>query len=131
MVNLENIHDRLDRKIDKTGSCWVWTGAKQSVGYGVVVIAGRLELVHRVAYLLAHGEIPIGKELDHLCSVRACVNPDHLEAVDRSTNVKRSYKRKGPKTRCVHGHEFTEANTYRLAGKRFCRACHRRRNRKT
>jgi hypothetical protein len=54
------------------------------------MIGGKREAAHRVAYTLKQGDIPEDKELDHLCRVRCCINPDHLEAVSRSVNVRRS-----------------------------------------
>lgn len=78
-------------RIDADGSCWIWTGAITAHGYGTVGIDGRTRPVHRVVYEALTGEaIPDGLDLDHLCRVRSCVNPDHLEPVSRSENVRRS-----------------------------------------
>jgi hypothetical protein len=70
--------------------CIIWTGAVDPTGYGRFSLAGQMLYAHRVAYQWAHGPIPQGLDLDHLCRVRACVNPDHLEAVNRRTNLLRS-----------------------------------------
>lgn len=76
-------------KVDKTSSCWLWQAKENVVGYGRIRIGGRKVLAHRYSYELLKGEIPNGLELDHLCRVPACVNPDHLEPVTRRENITR------------------------------------------
>lgn len=91
---------------------------------------------HRVAYIEAHGSIPDGKVVDHLCRNRSCVNSDHLEAVDNWTNVQRGNSPvavNARKTHCIRGHEFTPENTIVPAKRptqRYCRACKNLRKRK-
>jgi hypothetical protein len=69
--------------------CWAWSGSVTDGGYAQVMIGGRRIAAHRVAYALKYGDIPEGMELDHICRVRCCVNPDHVEAVSHSVNVLR------------------------------------------
>ncbi len=69
------------------------------------------------------GPIPEGLELDHLCRVRHCVNPDHLEAVTHRENIRRGLG--GPRSHCINGHEFTPENTSLKRGWQACRACSR------
>ncbi|MBS1771189.1 MAG: HNH endonuclease [Acidobacteria bacterium] len=81
---------------------------------------------HRLSYLIHKGEIPPGLQLDHLCRNRACVNPDHLEAVTVLENMLRA-PRYQDKSRCPHGHEMTKQNSMPIKypskiGYR-CRAC--------
>ena len=81
------ISARFWAKVDKTETCWLWTGG-QSAGYGRFGFKGRPNLgAHRFAYELLVGPIPPGLDLDHLCRVRNCVNPDHLEPVTRRENL--------------------------------------------
>lgn len=83
--------------VDKAGSneCWLWIGKKGSKGYGLVHVdsrSGRQQQAHRAAYELTVGPIPPGLEIDHLCRVRACVNPAHLEPVTRAENMRRMWE---------------------------------------
>lgn len=110
-------------------SCWTWMGPLDVGGYGNFGARGR---AHRIAYEKKYGKIPKKLELDHLCRVRNCVNPDHLEPVTRKENLGRSpimVWGRANDTHCVRGHEFTPENTYwftKDGGKyRNCRACGR------
>ena len=130
-----SVIDRLADQIDISDSgCWLWTGSIQGgkgAGYGRLNIDYKRKLAHRVSYEHLVEPIPEGLQLDHLCRVRNCVNPDHLEPVTPSENIRRSpihiSVRLKAKTHCVHGHEYTPENTYRFTtrGKtqRACRAC--------
>lgn len=71
------------------GSCWLWTGAPAATGYGVIRAGGRDTYAHRIAHELLVGPIPQGLTIDHLCMVRLCVNPEHLEPVTRAENTRR------------------------------------------
>jgi hypothetical protein len=116
---------------EPTTGCWLWTASLNSCGYGLFAFGGqgKLVLAHRWAYQNFRGPIP-ERDIDHLCRVRCCSNPFHLEAVSHRVNIRRGT---GPvadnarKTHCKHGHEFTPANTYlrpRSGGNhRQCRTC--------
>lgn len=102
-------------------SCVLWSGKVQSDGYGYFYRDGKKVYAHRAAYEEHVGPIPERYEVDHVCLVRACVEPTHLEAVPAAENKRRQHTRK---THCKQGHEFNEANTYwRKNGGRQCRRC--------
>ncbi|MDX2528009.1 HNH endonuclease signature motif containing protein [Streptomyces europaeiscabiei] len=138
-------------KVDKTGSCWIWTAFTDAGGYGSFHSRGRkgrTYRAHRYAYELLVGPIPAGLYLDHLCHNedptcpggdnclhRRCVNPAHLEPVTPRENSLRgvaSAALNARKTHCNNGHEFTPENTYAIPpsksqkhGARACRTCRR------
>lgn len=109
------------RGVVTEGGCRLWTGPTTDNGYGLWHVGGKTYRVHRVAFELAKGPIPVGLVPDHLCFIRLCYEPDHLEAVTQAENNRRAGARK---THCPRGHAYDEANTYcRPSGARFCRAC--------
>ena len=79
--------------------CWVWQGIKSQRGYGYVSMDGRTQMVHKVLWEKEHGPIPSGLELDHLCRVKACVNPAHLEPVTHRENTRRAWPTSRPEFR--------------------------------
>lgn len=86
-------HHRLEDR-GYTTPCWIWKGARTPAGYGQRQVRGKRGLAHRWYYIQEHGSIPEDLELDHLCRVRECVNPDHLEAVTHAVNTRRGAKTK-------------------------------------
>lgn len=129
--------DRFWQKVTEgPGGCWLWTATKRRNGYGVFRVAGVLLTAHRLAYEDLIGPIPEGLDLDHLCRVRDCVNPWHMDPVTRSVNIRRGIVgevnrlRGAAITHCPQKHPYDEANT-RIdhKGKRNCRACDRDRAR--
>lgn len=75
--------------VDRETGCWNWNGAISNKGYGMRSEKSKWTYAHRSIYEQHKGSIPDGLELDHLCRNRQCVNPSHLDPVDRSTNVRR------------------------------------------
>ena len=98
----------MTRAEPQPNGCITWLGRLDEKGYGRVYMEGTNRKVHRVSYEATKGEIPVDLELDHLCRNRACLNPDHLEAVTHQENTRRAA---AYITHCPQGHEYTEANT--------------------
>jgi len=121
--------ERFTAKVEKTDGCWLWMGyinPKPGKGYGTFYDGKKAVRAHRWAYENFVGPIPEGLQLDHLCRVRHCVNPSHLEPVTARENIRRGENhvaKNARKTHCLHGHEFTEENTYRSSRGRDCREC--------
>lgn len=72
--------------------CWEWKGKTDRDGYGTVWLGGTHKQAHREVFkALTGAEIDEGKELDHLCLNRKCVNPEHLECVEKLENIARRW----------------------------------------
>ena len=118
--------------VTETG-CWLWMRAGHSAGYGKT---GRGEYAHRVSYETMRGPISPELEIDHLCRVRCCVNPDHLEVVSQRVNILRGQSmsaRYARRSHCANGHELSPGNLYPVATRpntRVCRECTRARKAK-
>ena len=123
---------RMAERIEKTEGCWYWRGnVNPATGYGRLGIGQRNFAAHRLSYELHVGPIPEGLDLDHLCRVRHCVNPAHLEPVTRWENTRRGVGITAQRARsnvCKHGHEYTTENTIIQRGYRLCRTCKERRD---
>lgn len=110
---------------EPNSGCWLWDLYVTKKGYPRVhTIRGRLGLAHRESYKLAKGAIPAGYHIDHLCRVRCCVNPDHLEAVTGEENHRRGrhVALYVPPTHCKKGHAFGPDNPplIRSSSKAWC-----------
>src|SRR3990167_10748674 len=118
--------DRFFTFVKKTPGCWLWTGALKENGYGAFGVNYRSGYAHRFSYENFRGPIPHGLTIDHLCRVRNCVNPSHLEAVTIGVNTLRGNSvsaKCARKTHCPNGHPYDGVNTYRCRRRRQCRIC--------
>jgi hypothetical protein len=124
------------RATESPGGCWLWRGASTAAGYGHFYDRAKhiTALAHRVAYEAFVGPVPEGRELDHLCRMRACCNPSHLEPVEHRENILRGDRASMGAPRraiasCPKGHRYDELNTYLTSdGRRQCRSCARSRD---
>ena len=117
-------------KVEKTNYCWNWKLSLDKDGYGRIKVNRKKIGAHRFSYELIKGEIPEGLQLDHICKNKACVNPDHLEAVTCDENIKRAENQvttiNSRKTHCPKGHPYSGDNLFFVkSGHRGCKTCHR------
>lgn len=116
--------------------CWLWDGRVRPDGYAVTSYMGRHQYAHRMSYMLFNGAITNGLQIDHLCRVRCCVNPAHLEAVTQRENLLRGVgisAKASKQTHCINGHELRGDNLLFVKTrprKRICRACNTERLRR-
>jgi hypothetical protein len=133
--------------------CWIWTGGTRANGYGTFAVKAdgwrwTQTTAHRWAYMDAHGPLPVGWEVDHLCRVRGCVRLDHLEAVTIAENRRRRdtkfsppwvdrnpsplpvlpdlplpRPRRDPEVECRNGHLYAETGWASNGSRRTCAAC--------
>jgi hypothetical protein len=108
--------------------CWISNRAMKDNGYTVLKYQQVNWYTHRFSYMVFVGAIPDGLEIDHLCRVHECCNPEHLEPVTCQVNVLRGESfaaREAALTHCKNGHPLSGDNLYaRPDGKaRECRAC--------
>jgi len=75
--------------VDEETGCWIWQRTTTAYGYGWIRVNGKGTNAHRAIYERLHGPVPPGLVVDHLCRNRICVNPDHLEVVTQTVNVRR------------------------------------------
>jgi len=128
--------ERFWAMVTKTDDCWLWTGGNDGRGYGRFEIRRRsydgtipaiTRMAHRYAYELLVGPIPDGCELDHVCEVRNCVRPDHVDPVTKQEHARRTRMRK---THCKRGHELAGDNVVIVNGARHCLSCRKIHNAK-
>ena len=121
-------------KVQKTDTCWLWTGCCSKAGYGVLSSGGKkgkIVLAHRLVYTLLAGPIPDGMELDHCCNNPRCVRPDkeHVRPMTHRDNIMRGNSFSAVharKTHCPRGHLLAGTNLIQYdlkRGQRSCRIC--------
>jgi HNH endonuclease len=124
------IEDRV--AIEPNCGCWLWLPSLGSHGYGnasfQALIPSRATVAHRLSYVAFKGDIPEGYEVDHLCRVKSCVNPEHLQAVPHFVNSWRAWgeypeRLATRESGCPRGH-----GPYSAGKRHYCKQCNRDRN---
>ena len=114
-------------QVEPNTGCWLWIGSCSTNGYAIKKINRRNYTVHRLTWEDKNGPIPAKMELDHLCRVRNCVNPSHLEPVTHLENIRRGVR--ATRTHCKNGHPYDtlyiRPNGYHHRG---CSQCHNEAN---
>lgn len=132
--NVRPSKERFQEKfvVNVATGCHIWIASSRSnaggIKYGQFAVRrnGKCATMKasRFAYIMAHGDIPHGMVIDHLCRNTMCVNPLHLEAVTTKENIRRGLN--GVlKTHCPQGHVYSGRNVYVTDGRRQCGACSR------
>lgn len=118
-------------RVEKTDTCWLWTGPLKPTGYGTQVsVRGVLYSPHRYAWIETNGSIPDGLQIDHKCRNRRCVRPSHLRVVNQRTNVlcgEGFAAQNARKKRCPRGHAYVVRKNGRMGLQRQCLICRRKR----
>lgn len=130
--HMAEMRARFYTRVQKTETCWLWTGSTVYSGYGTFSIKGKSIGAHRASYLLHHGPLEPGKLICHKCDVRNCVNPEHLYQGTYADNARDANERMRTwalsKTHCKHGHEYFPWTTMMVLHKgrpsRVCRPCY-------
>lgn len=92
-----SVGERMSAYFTRTDGCWIWTGATDARGYGVIGLGRRKDGImpaHVASYETHEGQVPEGMVLDHLCRNPSCINPDHLEPVTLAENSRRGSRAK-------------------------------------
>ena len=133
---MASLQERLLDKIspEPNSGCWLWTASLDGKGYPQIQVgtraAPKVKRGHRLVYEMYRGPIPEGLQLDHLCRVPSCVNPDLLEPVTCAENLRRGNHRR-PGTHCHKGHAWSDGHLYiSPKGKRHCAICAKDRSRR-
>ena len=117
---------------EPNSGCWLWDGYISESGYGRFSPKWKMApfYAHRYSYEIYKGPIPAGMTIDHLCRVRCCVNPDHLEPVSYAENIRRGLlvELRAPRTHCKVGHELKDGDFYWRRSHKICLVCDRARN---
>jgi hypothetical protein len=119
------LEERLIAGSSRDGEHLRWQRAKNHKGYGRLGVNGRTVGAHRVAYEVWVGPIPDGFDIDHLCGVRDCIEPTHLEAVTHRENLRRAGNPMLKRTHCPQGHPYAGDNLRVTRFGRMCLTCRR------
>lgn len=111
----------VEKCVKEEGGCWIWQLSLTQGGYAQARVGHRIVRVHRFLYEELVGSIPEGLVLDHICEVKSCVNPGHMDPVTQLENSHRTPTPIRLKDRCIRGHD----DWIEWGGRRRCRICSR------
>lgn len=121
------LKERFWAKVNKTTTCWLWTGHLDRHGYGSIWFKPKTVGAHRMSMILAGYDIPKDKVVDHICKNPKCVNPAHLRIVTERVNLIENsvspVALNAKKTHCKRGHSFNATNTLVTTQGRQCKKC--------
>lgn len=129
VAKVQPLFERVFKKVE-VADCWYWLGTIQPNGYGKININGQNKLAHRFMWTYLVGPIPKDYQIDHLCKVKSCVNPDHLQPVTSQENIRRSSVAVAARNNfrlqavCKNGHIRSSTNTKITNGYKRCLDCH-------
>lgn len=83
-----NPEEAFRNRVEQKDGCLVWTGYRDRHGYGQINVGGSMTGAHRFAYEIAHGAIPEGLHIDHMCWNPSCVNVEHLRVATNQQNLR-------------------------------------------
>jgi len=112
--------DKFLSKIILSKNCWIWGGFVNNHGYGVFCCNYEDVAAHRFSFMLFKRHLRKSLSVDHLCSIRKCVNPEHLDLVNIKENLKRAIN---SRKACKRGHKYAEG-PYKIGEGRACMTCH-------
>lgn len=123
----KSVEEKLNNyKVDEATGCWIWQGQINRTGYGTVRFNNKTTTAHRAYYDYYVQPVPAELQVDHLCKVRACINPAHMEIV---TPIENNLRSDNPISQvmltniCKRGHVLTSDNVYRQGRGRACIEC--------
>lgn len=134
--------ERFWKRVNKTDSCWEWTGGLDTMGYGMLRVpaprsSNKKVRVSRYSWELHNGPIPNGLFVCHTCDNKKCVRPDHLWLGTASDNMLDMHRKKrhsmAARAECKHGHPLSGDNLYSYGPDnrwRGCRTCRLENSRK-
>lgn len=123
-----SIIDFMNKVHKDDNDCWIWKGYIDKDGYGTFSYRSKEMRAHRWSYMHFVGSLDNNLTIDHICNVRACVNPKHLQQIPIKDNILRGSgpsARNAKKTHCRHGHAFADNNVVHDKKQRRCRECSR------
>jgi len=117
--------------VEKTDTCWLWKG-KIDDGYGRFWIIDKLYLTHRLIYAVLKNKLQNNSQIDHLCKIRNCCNPEHLEEVTGRENTRRGLAKKynTDPSKCPYGHVYDHKIPGKAEGSVYmvCKTCQKKRS---